>query len=1012
MNQDHFLYDSERLHSIASDELVRQGLAYFSDNRVFALDTPGDRLTAQVEDAEDNEPYWLELSHAEDRLSVSCDCHEGIEICRHAVAALYAYADQYNDREDTKALGSAVDEAIQERVKKGRTEVRVKLISGNPGFGTWQASSIVSSTHRHQSYRVQIRSLDQRMNYCTCPDLASNRLGTCKHIEAALHYASKQPDYRNLKEAGCPVSFVYLAWESATRPVIRLHRKADTESGFGALLSEFFNQDGVFIGRVPDDFYRFSEQVYGRDDFQLGDDAVQYVRQCADDAAQALRGQKIKQEILRANGVLPGIRARLFPYQSEGVAFLASRGRALLADDMGLGKTLQAITAASWLADNEGVQRVLVVCPASLKHQWAREIQKFTPYSAQIIQGGAENRMVQYRADALFFVINYELVLRDLSVINERLKPDLVILDEAQRIKNWRTKLSSTVKLIPSRYVFVLSGTPLENRLEDLYSLLQMVDARVLGPLWRCLLDFHISDDRGKVIGYRNLSELRRRIAPVMLRRNRTLVSDQLPDRTEVTLDIPLTAKQQELHDSALSTAGRLATISKRRPLTPGEHNRLMAALQQARMACNAAGLVDKETRGSPKLDELARLLDELCLQSNRKAVVFSQWALMTEMVESLARSMGLGCVRLHGGIPSHQRGELMEKFQNDEAVQVFISTDAGGTGLNLQSATLLINLDMPWNPAVLDQRIARIHRLGQKQKVQIFLLLAEDSYEQRVASLVKGKRDLFDNVISPDASEDVVGVSKKMLQTLIDDLAAPEPGSIQELAEAPVPVGESVPGETQAGARKPAQSIQEDESRLRQLIEAIQNIFNPRVEQILGSGGGLLVVLNHLENADERLAEELSQAEVPVAVIDVRTVRSLKRLGAASPISQTRALFETAEPVNKPENPLLKAARQKFNSAEVLFQQQCTAGVMDLLASALLSTVAGLAGQSTAPAPESAAVWLYSEIVPGQILTTEQAGTLIRILSLSQAPEVPEALIEQSIADVRILFSCLDRPG
>ncbi len=1007
MDNDFFLYDTERLHTIASDELVKQGLGYFSDNRVFALDMSGDKLTAQVEDAEDNEPYWLELTQNDGQLAVSCDCHESPDVCRHAVAVLYAYADQYGFEEDTQLLGSAVDEAIQERVKKGRNEVRVKLINGNLGFGTWQASSIVSSTHWQRSYQVQIRSLDQRMNYCTCPDLASNRLGTCKHIEAVLHYAKKQPDYTTLQAAGCPVSFVYLAWESATRPVIRLHQNLELATDLTATLSEFFNQDGQFSARVPDDFYRFSELVYGRDDFEIGDDAVQYVRQCAEDAAQAIRGQKIKQEILRTNGVLPGIKAQLFPYQSEGVAFLASRGRALLADDMGLGKTLQAITAASWLAENEGVQRVLVFCPASLKHQWAREIQKFTSHSVQIIQGKAENRMVQYRADALFFIINYELVLRDLSIISETLKPDLVILDEAQRIKNWRTKLASTVKLIPSRYVFVLSGTPLENRLEDLYSLLQVIDARVLGPLWRCLLDFHITDERGKVIGYRNLSELRRRIAPVMLRRNRSLVSDQLPDRTEVSLDIPMTNIQLELHDSALATAGRLATIGKRRPLTPGEQNRMMAALQQARMACNAAGLVDKETQGSPKLDELARLLEELCLQSNRKAVVFSQWALMTEMVESLVRSMGLGCVRLYGGVPSHKRGDLMEKFQNDAAVQVFISTDAGGTGLNLQSATLLINLDMPWNPAILDQRIARIHRLGQKQKVQVFLLLAEDSYEQRVASLVKGKRNLFDNVISPDASEDVVGVSKKMLETLIEDLAKPESEPAQQTDES-VSIIEPVQESSDSIAKPTAIVAEQDESQIRHAIEKIQNVFNTRIERILGSGGGLLVVVEQINDADEQSAQEISQTELPVAVIDARSLRSLQRLGAASPVAETRTLFESAQPEHKPENPLLKTAQEKLRSAEVLFQQQCTAGVMDLLSSALLLKMAGLNGQMQTPALDLATVWLYSEIVPAQIITQEQAGIMLRIISLSQSPDVPEALVEQSLMDVRLLFSAL----
>jgi len=144
-------------------------------------------------------------------------------------------------------------------------------------------------------------------------------------------------------------------------------------------------------------------------------------------------------------------------------------------------------------------------------------------------QGPPPERGVQYRRDADFFILNYELVLRDRSVIIDTLKPDLVIMDEAQRIKNWRTKIASAVKTIPCRYAFVLTGTPLENRLEDLYSLMQVVDPKVLGPLWRYMVDFHLTDARGKVLGYRNLSVLRRRLAPVMLRRDRAIVSDQLP---------------------------------------------------------------------------------------------------------------------------------------------------------------------------------------------------------------------------------------------------------------------------------------------------------------------------------------------------------------------------------------------------------------------------------------------------------------------------------------------------
>lgn len=1005
MKTNFFLYDTEQLNTLATAETVKQGLAYFTENRVFALSVEDNQLTSQVEGSLIDQPYWVELSkNADNELLVQCDCSSETNVCKHAIATLYSYAEDCLNREQEN-FGGAIDEAVKERVKKGRNEVSVKLISGNLAFGMWQAKSIISATYRPTSYHVYIRSLEQRKNYCTCPDIATNRLGTCKHIEAVLHYAKKQPGYDQLLALGAAVSFVYLAWESATEPFICLHKAPNIEPDLSAELAEFFSSDNRFKGRLPEDFNYFVEKFNAYEDLDIGDDALLYVRQYAEDASQKIRAQEISRQIMQANGVLPGIKARLFPYQTEGVAFLASRGRALLADDMGLGKTIQAISASVWLAEHSGVKKVLVVCPASLKHQWAREIEKFTSQSIQIIQGPVENRQVQYRADALFYIVNYELVLRDLTVISETLKPDLLILDEAQRIKNWRTKIASTIKLISSRYVFVLTGTPLENRIEDLYSLLQVIDARVLGPLWRCLLDFHITDERGKVIGYRNLSELRQRISPVMLRRNRSLVSDQLPDRTEVRLDIPMTQAQRDIHDSAMSTAGQLANIAKRRPLTPSESNRLMAALQQARMACNAAGLVDKVTEGSPKLDEVSRLLEELCLQSNHKVVIFSQWAIMTEMVESLVHSLGLGYVRLYGGIPTHKRGEIMDRFQHDDAIQVFISTDAGGVGLNLQAGSALINLDMPWNPAVLDQRIARIHRLGQKQKVQIFVLLAEHSYEQQVASLVKGKRDLFDNVISPDASEDVVGVSKKMLQSIVDDLAEP---ATPELATTEAQVSEELAAQTQEQTIDSIVSTKQDEdnSATRALISQIQARFKLRIERILASGGGLLVVVNPADSADDDLANELSTAELPVVVIAAKTLSSLQRLGAASPVANAHVIYQPEETQQASINPLIKIAQNKLRSAEVLVEQQCYAGVMEILAATTLTTATIASGQQQIPNLEKATVWLYSDILPQQLMTAEQIATIVKIIALSQNIDIPDALVQQSLLDTQTLLA------
>lgn len=467
-HEDPLFFDREGLEAVAAAPVVGEGLRYFKEHRVIGVDQDQERLWAQVEDEAMELPCTVEIAATDEGLTLACDCDDGAEACRHMVATLYTYAEQ---KEASGQLFSAADTAIRDRVKRGRTEVAVEHLNGTPWFGEWQAESMGSENHFPQRYRVTIRSLKRRANICTCPDFQVNQLGTCKHIEAVLHKIAKRKDYRTIKEQAAPLSYVYLAWDVDDAPQIRLHRCGSLSPELAGLLAGYFDAAGGFSGRLPDDFFRFVELAEARGDLHLGDDALDFARHLATKSAHRLRAEQIRGQILATNGRLPGVRAKLYPYQIEGVAFLAGTGRALLADDMGLGKTLQAIAAAAWLHEHEGVRRTLIICPASLKHQWAREIERFTGQETQIIQGPAPERGVQYRRPAAFYIINYELILRDLSVINETLCPDLIIMDEAQRIKNWRTKIAAAVKRIPSRYAFVLSGTPLENRLEDLYSL-------------------------------------------------------------------------------------------------------------------------------------------------------------------------------------------------------------------------------------------------------------------------------------------------------------------------------------------------------------------------------------------------------------------------------------------------------------------------------------------------------------------------------------------------------------
>ena len=985
--EDPLFFDREGLEAVATAAVVADGLRAFKEHRVLAVDQDQGLLWAQVEDAARELPCTVEVSVTEQALQLACDCADGETVCAHMAAALFAYAEQ---QEASGQLYSAADTAIRERIKRGRTEVAVEHLDGTPWFGQWQAETIGADNPFSGRYRVTIRSLKRRANICTCPDFRVNQLGTCKHIEAVLHKIAKRPDYNTISKLPPPIPYVSLAWDVDEAPQIRLHRTASLASELEALLAGYFDPAGRFSGRLPEDFFRFAELVEERTDLHLGDDALDFARHLAARAAHRLRADEIRSRILATGGRLPGVRTTLYPYQVEGVAFLAGTGRALLADDMGLGKTLQAIAAAAWLRQHEGVRRVLIICPASLKHQWAREIERFTGLATQIIQGPVAERGVQYRSDAACHIVNYELILRDLAVLNETLCPDLVIMDEAQRIKNWRTRIASAVKRIPSRYAFVLTGTPLENRLEDLYSLMQVVDPQVLGPLWRYLVDFHVTDDRGKVLGYRNLSVLRKRLAPVMLRRDRRLVREQLPERIVQRLDVVLTPRQRELHDTAMSAAGRLAQIARRRPLTPSEQNRLLAALQQARMACNAAGLVDKETRGAPKLDELADILSEVCLQSGLKAVVFSQWERMTQMAEARIARLGLGCVRLHGGVPTAKRGELMDRFREDDSVQVFLSTDAGGVGLNLQSGAVLVNLDVPWNPAVLEQRNARIHRLGQTRTVQIITMVAADSYEAQVFALVRNKQDLFDNVVNEDATEDVIGVSKKLLDTLVENLAGPAAAT-----EPATETTEAEPVAQPAAATAPAPSAADTTTlAIRQCIEALQQALGPRIERIFGSGGGLVAVLDRVDSEADRLAEQLS-ARVPVALIDRLALRGLQRLGGGSPLAETQTYFDAAAATGQAAEPLLRRqAREKLTAARLLVDQQLFDSALELVFAALLSAAAHKAGLAAPLNRAEVGVWAYGEALPRGLLDQDQVGLLMRAFSFAQGGAAPAARV------------------
>jgi len=449
----------------------------------------------------------------------------------------------------------------------------------------------------------------------------------------------------------------------------------------------------------------------------------------------------------------------------------------VLADDMGLGKTVQALAAAELLRRRKGIERVLVVAPASVKYQWKTEIEKFSDLSAQVIDGPLPQRRQLYASPAFFNLTSYELVLKDVSYIHE-LKPDLIILDEAQRIRNWVTATARTIKQLKSRYAFVLTGTPLENKLEELFSVVEFIDGRRLGPAFRFLQEHRMEDEKGHLLGYRGLDRIHAQLEPVLLRRTRKEVLPELPERTDQIFRVPMTPEQAEPYWEQSEILSRLMHKWERQGwLSEIDLRRITCCLQNMRMLCDSTFLFDKQTNHSPKLEEFREIIRELALEENRKVVVFSEYERMTHLAGEELGKLGIGCVSLHGGVPSRKRGDLIEKFRRDPECKVFLSTDAGGVGLNLQAASAVVNFEPPWNPARLEQRIGRVHRLGQSRSVHVIHLLTTGSIEERVWETLQRKKSLFAGVFdSPTAEVSFAALGRKSGLEAMKEVVADRP--------------------------------------------------------------------------------------------------------------------------------------------------------------------------------------------------------------------------------------------
>ena len=418
---------------------------------------------------------------------------------------------------------------------------------------------------------------------------------------------------------------------------------------------------------------------------------------------------------------------RPFPYQFDGIAFLYPRHEAVLADEMGLGKTMQAIIGMRLLAHQGHVRRALLVCPKPLVTNWQREFAQWAPeLLVTVVEGNqARRQWLWQNAHHGVLVANFELLVRDRQHFESLDRPfDLIVIDEAQRIKNRLSTTNEVVCSVPRLRSWALTGTPIENSVEDLVGIFQFVSPGCLRPQMKT-------------------PAIRRSVSDYVLRRTKDQVLTDLPPKLFRDAQVLLTPEQLKSYELA-ENDGVVRLSEMKAELTIQHVFELVLRLKQI---CN----FDPATGASAKLDRLEADLEE-CAASGRKAIVFSQWV---QTIEKLRERLGrFHPLEYHGKIPSKHRDGVIETFRNEPDRHVMLmSYGAGSVGLNLQFASYVFLFDRWWNPAVEDQAINRAHRIGVSGPVTVTRFLTVGTIEERINRVLEEKRELFHSVFDPSPS-------------------------------------------------------------------------------------------------------------------------------------------------------------------------------------------------------------------------------------------------------------------
>ena len=699
----------------------RQGQNLYVNGQINLLSHSGIQYDFVVDDHHGD--FYVNIS-TEKHIVAECTC-KSRHLCRHQAAALMQLHELLKLQEEaTPTEGikysrkGMMKRVVEERVEKAQ-RANYKIEFADNIYGEHHLTN-----EKGLTYRLTFRDLERKHGYCSCPDYGTNKLGTCKHLIYAFENLNRNmaivpevlPVYPFIEVFLNPFRELKISWFYPEKPI----------GAVAELLYRYFGNKNYIEDDQVEQFLGFLNNASGFKQILVRPEVMKKVEKAHEAAA-------LKQISKNAHFDFSLLNKPLLPYQETGVQFVTFKTGAILADEIGLDKTSQAIAAAIMKKQFLGFRSTLVICPSSLKITWKNTIESLTNEHAIIVQGTTEERTLLYQSGEAFFkIVNFDTLVRDQHIIR-LFPPDLVTIDDAQKIKNYTTVTSSAIKSIPRRHTLLLTSSPPESDLLELYSLVLFVDQELLTPLWEFSYQhcYFNPENKNKVVGYYDLDVLWQRINKIVLRRTKSEVIKQLPQI--INLDVPVKTDTRQV-SLQIKFASEALSVLSQNIITPYDVRKLSILFEKLRMTASSVSLVEESAKTAPKTDELKNILVDKLRNPGieNKVVIITSWQKMSNLIQRMLRIQRINFVEIQPDMPSHKKKELALMFGKNQDVNVLLTTDDNAKAINFQLVDTIINFDISENTYSRNHWPGTIDPLVNRNKsLTIINLISENSVEE-----------------------------------------------------------------------------------------------------------------------------------------------------------------------------------------------------------------------------------------------------------------------------------------